>query len=120
MPFLVDEWTITRAAVMAGMEFVCVALLAGFWLPERIGRWAFRSVAGAVFVAYAAYLIYEFLFSDMPFRLPESRGNASPLNALLGFAIIGLPNLWYALFGRFTLREYEPEPEIDEPVDDNI
>ncbi len=118
MPLLVENWTLKLAAMIAGMEFLCIALLAGFWLPACIGRWAFRCVGGGVFAAYAAYLIYEFFFSDAPFRLVESRGEASPRNALLGFVIIGLPSLWYALFGRFTFREPQPEPEIMESDDD--
>ena len=100
------------------MEFLCVALLAGFWLPVRIGRWAFRSLAAAVFLVYAGYLIDQFFFSDTPFRLAESRSETSPRNALLGFVIIGLPSLWYALLGRFTLREPQPESEIMESHDD--
>ncbi len=114
MPLLVENWTLKLVAMIAGMEFVCLALLAGFWLPARIGRWSFRCVAGAVFAAYAGYLIYEFFFSDTPFRLSESRSEASPRNALLGFVIIGLPCLWYAIFGRFRLQEPPPEAEIEE------
>ena len=118
MPLLVEKWTLKLAVMIGGMEFLCVALLAGFWLPARIGRLGFRCVGGGIFVAYASYLIYEFFFSDTPFRLIESRGEASPRNALLGFVIIGLPGLWYAVFGRFTLREPQPEPEMMESDDD--
>ena len=64
----------------------------------------------------ASTYIYEFFFSDTPFRLAKSRSEASPRNALLGFMIIGLPSLWYAVFGRFTCRK--PEPEIMESLDD--
>lgn len=118
MPLLIEKWTLTRAAVMAGMEFMCLALLAGFWLPARIGHWAFRSLAGAVFVIYAGYLVDQFFFSDAPFRLVEGRAKPSPLNALRGFVIIGLPSLWYALFGRFSVREPQPEPEMIESDED--
>lgn len=118
MPFLVEKWTLKLGGMIAGMEFLCLALLAGFWLPARIGRWAFRSLAGAVFLIYAGYLIDQFFISDAPFRLVESRAETSPRNALLGFVIIGLPALWYALFGRFTLREPQRETEIMESHDD--
>jgi len=117
-PLLVEKWNLKLAVMIGGMEFLCVALLAGFWLPARIGRLGFRCVGGGVFAAYAAYLIYEFFFSDTPFRLFESRGEASPRNALLGFVIIGLPSLWYAVFGRVTLRQPQPEPEMRESDDD--
>jgi hypothetical protein len=123
MPLVIEEWTLPRIIVMAGIELACLALLAGFWLPARIGHWAFRGLAGLVFVAYAAYLIHEFLFTDKPFKILQSRGEASPRNALLGFVIIGLPCLMYAVLGRFTLKPPEPAPEtdnqaIDEPEKD--
>jgi hypothetical protein len=118
MPLLVEKWTLKLVAMIAGMEFLCVVLLVGFWLPAFIGRWAFRCVAGGVFAAYATYLVYEFFFSDTPFKLIEGHAEASPRNALLGFVIIGFPSLWYAFFGRFTLREPQPEREIMESGDD--
>ena len=118
MPLLVEEWTLKLVVMIGGMEFLCVALLAGFWLPGRIGRLGFRFAGGSVFAAYAAYLFYEFFFSETPFKLFESHGEASPRNALLGFVIIGLPSLWYAVFGRFALREPQPEPETMESEND--
>jgi hypothetical protein len=125
MPLLIEEWNPVRIIIMAGLELACLALLAGFWLPARVAHWAFRGLAGLVFVGYAAYLIHEFLFTDNEFKLVQSRGQASPRNALLGFIIIGLPSLMYAVLGRFTLKPPEPEPEpemdddeIEEPEDD--
>lgn len=112
MPFLVEGWTLTRVVVFAGIEFLCLALLVGFWLPVRVGRWAFRCVCGGVFLAYAVYVMNQLLFSDAPFRLFESRAVTSPRNAVLGLVIIGLPSLWYALFGRFTRRKPVPGSEI--------
>jgi hypothetical protein len=104
MPFLITAWTPTAVAITVGIEIMCLALIAGFWLPAQFGRWALRVLAGLVFAAYVIYLIYEFFFSDTPFKVVEARAKASPRNALLGFIIIGLPCLWYSLFGRFTLR----------------
>ncbi len=112
MPLALDGWTPTRVALMVGMELMCVALLAGFWLPARIGHWAFRGLAGMVFLAYAAYLVDEFLFTDTPFRISARRSDASPFNALLGFVAIGLPSLWFALRGRFGLREEPSEEQL--------
>lgn len=121
MPLCIDEWTATRVLLIVGMELMCVSLLAGFWLPARIGFWAFRFLAGMVALAYAAYLIDEFFFSKKPMSVTGSRGEASPLNALLGFVVIGVPSLLYAVLGRFTLRP-PPEPGPDEHTiesDDN-
>src|SRR5687767_3620712 len=108
MPLLIDQWTPLSMALMVGMELACVALLAGLWLPARFGRWAFRIVAALVFLAYAAYAVHEFFFTDKSLR--GSGTGASPMGALMGFLIIGLPSLWYAIKGRFSLVA-EPSPE---------
>jgi NADH:ubiquinone oxidoreductase subunit 5 (subunit L)/multisubunit Na+/H+ antiporter MnhA subunit len=120
MPLLIEEWTTTRIVLMAGMELAAIALLAGFWLPARIGRWAFRTLAALIFLAYAGYLIHEFFFTDKQFKIVQNRGEASPRNALLGFIVIGVPSLIYALLGRFTLKAPEPEaePEMDDDAHD--
>ena len=98
MPVMVEDWTLKMIAMMGGMELMCLALLGGFWLPTR----AF------VFLAYASYVLFEFFLSN---GRPRNGGSgATPLNALLGFVVIGLPSLWFALRGRFTLRD-EPSPD---------
>ncbi len=104
MPFLIPGWTPTAVAITVGIEIMCLALLTGFWLPARFGHWALRMLAGLVFLAYFSYLIHEFFFSEAPFKVVEERGKASPRNALLGLTLIGLPCLWFSLFGRFTIR----------------
>ena len=111
MPLVVEQWTLGKIAMIGGMELVCLTLLAGFWLPPRLGHWAFRILTALVFLAYASYLIHEFCFSGQPFRLTGRRSEASPRNALLGFVIIGLPCLWYTIKGRFSLR---PDPSLEQ------
>ena len=101
------------SVLAVGMELMCAALLAGFWLPARIGHWAFRGLAGLIFLTYAAYVVYELFFTNTPFKISGRHSAASPFNALLGFLLIGLPGLWYSALGRFTLRQ-PPEPEINE------
>ncbi len=117
MPFLVEKWSLIAIVIMAGMELACVSLLMGFWLSAKVSRWAFRVLTGLVFLAYSVYLIYEFFFSKSSFRLIGSRGEDSPRNALLGFIFIGLPCLWYTLFGRFTLRPSLQELDISKSDD---
>lgn len=104
MPLAIPKWTPTGVAVLAICELMSIGLLLGFWLPSRHRHWAFRGVAGLVFLGYSGYLIYELFFTNTPFELPKNRGESSPFNALLGLVFIGLPCLWYAIFGRFTLR----------------
>jgi hypothetical protein len=116
VPLLIDRWTLIRVVVVSGMELACLALLAGLWLPARVGFWAFRALTGSVCLAYGAYLLYELVLTDKPFRVLGRPGEASPRNALLGFIIIGLPCLGFTLFGRFTLGPPPPEAELDESV----
>jgi hypothetical protein len=114
-----DEWTVQRAVVTVSIELLCIGMLVGYWLPARIGRWGFRVVAGTIFLAYSGYLVDELLFTETPLRVTGRRSDSSPLNALLGYALIGVPALWYTLLGRFTLRAPRPESELDEPDDDD-
>ena len=113
LPLLVESWTPARVFFMAGIELICVTLLAGFWLPSRYGHWAFRGLAGLVFLAYAVYFVHEFFFTDKAFKFTGRRSEDSPFNALVGFIIIGLPSLWYSLLGRFTLRPPPPDSAED-------
>ncbi len=112
MPLLIDEWTLTRVGVVGALELMCLALLAGFWLPARVGHAAFRVLAALVFLAYTVYIINEFLLADARFTPFGPRGEVSPLNALLGFLFIGLPCLLFAVRGRFTPG---PEPPTEQP-----
>ena len=103
MPLLVENWTVKTTIMIAGMEVVCIALLAGFWLPARWGLWAFRLLAALVFLAYAAYVI------DMMFLTKTS----PPYQALIGFLVIGVPSFWFALKGRFSLRAPPSQEELE-------
>ena len=86
-----------------------MALLGGFWLPARDYHWAFRFLSALVFCAYAAYLGYEFFISGEEFEFAGSEDASSPLSALLGFIVIGVPSGTYALLGRFTWRKEDED-----------
>jgi hypothetical protein len=103
MPLLVENWNAKTTVMIAGLELVCIALLAGFWLPARWGLWAFRLLAAMVFLAYAAYVI------DMMFLTKTS----PPYQALIGFLVIGVPSLWFALKGRFSLHAPPSREELE-------
>ena len=113
IPLIVDQWTWQRIRMMAGIELIPLALLAGFWLPARYGRWAFRIVTSLVFLAYTSYLVDQVFFSDTPFSLTGDRAEVSPRNSVFGFITIGLPCLWYSLFGRFALQRSKSKPTLD-------
>jgi len=106
--------TIAARFIVAGIELLCLLLLVTFWAPPRHAHVAFRCACGFVFVAFATYLVAEFA-SGEPFSLAGRRSDASPRNALAGLITIGLPALWYAALGRFTLRpSSEPKSNQDE------
>jgi hypothetical protein len=106
IPALVSITFTVACAVM------CIAML----FPHC--RWAIRIITGMVFFAYLIYLVHEWLFdTSAGIGIGAKRSESTPLNSLLGFVIIGLPCLWYTVFGRFTFR---PEPEPNNLSDDFI
>ncbi len=107
MPLSVTELDGEKLLLMAGLVTVALALLAGFWLPKRFSAMAFRLVCAIIFLVYAAYLFSECRawLSGEKALSSGGRGASSPLNALLGMLIIGLPALLYAWRGRFGFGE---------------
>lgn len=107
MPLLVGEWTAARFAFVALAEALLVALILALYDRRRF-RWAARVVTGVVFCAYLLYLV------DSAFA------EGSSTKPLMGFIAIGLPCLWYTIFGRFSRRPEGPgegKQEIAEKVD---
>ena len=114
---LAKEVDAMKIVVVVGLEILALAVLLGLWAPSRIGHIAFRLACLVVFLGYAAYLFAE-LFSGKSLSIPRSRGESSPVNALLGCVLIGLPALRYALWGRFKAEAAETSSD-DESLDDS-
>lgn len=114
LPLTIQSPTPQGILVLAGLEFIGLFLLLGLWTRGAIQIIAFRVVTGFVVIAYLAYLIYEIFISGTPLTIDGARSEASPKNSLIGFVLIGLPCLWFTLFGRFTLS-----PERDVTVTDS-
>lgn len=113
MPLSVREWNPARAGLIAVLVIAAMALLATFWLPRRFGVAAARLLCGIVFLGYATYFTSEcrdWLSGAKPLSAGH-RSQSSPLSALLGMVIIGLPALRYAWKGRFTSAP-ERTPEM--------
>ena len=106
MPLCIPQWNTSRVLLMVGLELVILFLLLGLFGFA----WAFRALCGLIFLAYFTYLVSEFVFGEKSFSLQGRRSDVSPRNALLGFIVIGLPSLWFAVLGRFSLR-LPPTPE---------
>ena len=108
LPLLVDGWTPLCLATVILLEVLCLALLSGFWLPERASRLAFRLLASLIFLSYLACLLAMVFHGEPLPSTPEpGRGSASMAHAAAGFLAIGIPCLWYAVFGRFSIKTRE-------------
>ena len=103
MPFLVPHWNSQIIGMLLAFWVIGIALILGMFNPVRFG-WALRIVSGVVFVAYAAYLVAELMEGNGKLTMPGSRGEANPVNAILGLLVIGFPALMYTLSGRFTFK----------------
>jgi hypothetical protein len=95
MLLMTDEWTVKSGLLVGVLSSAAILYALALLNPTRF-QWAGRAVAGLVFAAYLAYTISELFFSNHPVRLNEPRSTASPMNAVRGLIIIGLPALWYA------------------------
>jgi hypothetical protein len=79
---------------------ICIPVLYDpkrFWLASRV-------VTGIVFLGYLAYFISEWVWHAEDIGLGKPRSASTPLNATRGLLVIGLPCLWWTMFGRFSVR----------------
>jgi hypothetical protein len=110
LPLMLTDWTPTKAATAVVWSSACFLAIPALYDAKRFW-WAARLLTFIIFASYAGYLVHEWLFTDKPL-VPTRRSESSPWNSALGFVVIGLPSLWYTLFGRFTLRG--PQDETDD------
>ncbi len=90
-------WSATYIAFEAILVVTCVCLVLALINP-RVFWWGPRVVAFIIFASYLGYLAYELL--TQPFSVDSSPGAPSPMKAIVGFCLIGIPCLLYALAGR--------------------
>lgn len=111
LPLSVEDWTSTRAVLSVALSFVCLLAIPALRDARRF-RFAARSVTGLVFLAYVASLLAEAAEEGADLR-PTPRSDASLFNATKGLLVIGLPCLWYTVFGRFSPRRPSRRDEDD-------
>ncbi len=99
MPLLVDRWWPWSSLLVFALDAMAVLLLLALYDGKRFW-WAARGVTAIVFLSFVVYLADE-IHSKKPWRF----GQESPLEALLGLVIVGLPCLRYTLAGQFGLSE---------------
>lgn len=114
-PFLLGDWNPTKVIVTTAWCACSLLAIPAIYDARRFW-WAARSVTAIIFLAYLAYVVYEFFIDKDNDTFTGRRGESNPVNAVLGFVVIGLPCLWYTLLGRFRLsRPIEfVEDDLDE------
>lgn len=117
MGLLIDKSEPTKLVLLLTIELLAILTLLGLFNARRFW-WAWRGVGAIIFLGYVAYLIAMVIESNGMVKMPARRSEASLVNAVIGLCIIGLPGLWYALYGRFTF--FEESETAEEFVDDDF
>ena len=87
---------------------VCFCGLLALWGVPYVGRIVTASIA----ISYIGYMFSEFFIDfDGDWGGGAQRSDTTPINAILGFIVFGLPCLIYTILGRFS---FKPEEEIFE------
>jgi hypothetical protein len=117
MPLLVQKRDPPAVLVLIGVETTAILMLLGLFDPHRFW-WAWRGVGGAVFLAYAVYIVL--MVMEGRWHVPHER---NLVYAILGLIAFGIPGLWWALFGRFPTPfaslDYSQSDENDFDNDGN-
>lgn len=87
----------------------CLLLAVGLGNPQRF-RLLSRVITGLVFGLYLIYVLLEWRpwFAQGPRHGADVL--ARPLRSITGMMVIGLPSLYWTIFGRFSMREPKPVP----------
>lgn len=97
------DWVAGGVALV--LTISCVLLILALWGGGL--AWAGRGLCGIVALAYLVYLVHEWGWNRESLPDYRGRGDAHPINATLGFLIIGVPCALYAVLGRFSWKEEE-------------
>ncbi len=107
LPFLIDEWNPVRIGLIVYLELALVLVILTFYNPRRF-HLAARSLTALVFLSFVIYLVTELVASPRSLFSSGPRSDDSARNAFLGLITVGLPCLWFTVFGRFRLRRDPP------------
>lgn len=108
---LTSDWASPVSTILVvACDAVSVLLILALYSPKRFW-WAARGATAIVFLAYAEFLV-ETLLSPTRWRIgPPS--SESPITALKGFSVIGIPCLLYTVLGRFGKRPADGASKCD-------
>lgn len=112
MPTMTHQMAPTGMPILIGMEIAFVAMLAGFWLPAKIGRWCFRVLTALVFLACTIFVVDAFSSTKKPASAFQRASRQSPYRSLPALLFIGFPCLWFTLTGRFSIKPQVPPEQL--------
>jgi hypothetical protein len=101
VPWLIPDWNPKSIVALGFVECMGACFFFGLLNPDRFW-WAWRVLAGLIFMTFSAYLVLELIKSGGAITF---RGDTSVVHAALGLCGLGLPALCYALFGKFNFRD---------------
>ncbi|MEM8933615.1 MAG: hypothetical protein AAGE94_20670 [Acidobacteriota bacterium] len=104
LPFFQETWSPERLAVLAGAELALACVVAWLFDPVRFAG-AMRLLCFLIFLAYLKHM------------LDEVGGERPAHEAIIGFVVLGLPALVYAVFGRWFPAGPETVVASTAPVD---
>jgi len=105
-------------ATRLGLAFLglfCLACVPVLYDPTRF-RPASRLLTGIVFLAYLGYFTNQWAWHADDLGLGKPQNVPTPLNAAKGLLVIGLPCLWWTLFGRFSFRRGRGQEKVSGTV----
>lgn len=111
LPLLVRPPDISGWIALVGCEILALFVLLGFYDTERFW-WCWRGVGGIIFAVCIVYL-GEMLAAGQWFS-DGRRSSPSAFRATCALIAFGFPGLWFAMFGRLTLRAESENDEFDE------
>ena len=101
-PYLAYQSALTKerlgVIVASILALLCIFILLMAIAPKRFG-WLSILVSGSIAGAYLWYFIYTFFIQRQPIKFSWDIAEATPLNAILGFCVWGLPSLFLTIRG---------------------
>jgi len=96
------DWKAGTALLLLGVSGVCLFLAL---LNSKRFLWAARVVTGIVALCYVLYFAETYFVEKRVLVPSQTKSEATPWNAIMGFIVIGLPCIWFTVRGRFRNGE---------------
>ena len=118
-PFVYSSKGWPQAMALVVMGVCCICFFLALLTIKRF-LWAARVVTGIVALSYVLYFADTYFVERQSLSPTTRRSSATPWNAIMGFIVIGVPCLWFTIYGRFggsAVNDNSKPLEIREPRD---